>query len=220
MAIANFDKLTDVQQGLLTGLAKEFTKINPKPSKDGKRFGLGTISQCLKEEERFHETIKKHNMTMMKLFVGQFENDIKEFKKEFGKAIDIKLGSEYSESKTPCETPKQLMERNAAATRSDLIEAKETKLFFVSKCLAYSDDSRYNYFGYKYHKVYVDFKREKVSTTLESGKVIAAYKIIGLQYNTESWLCRKEERNQSFSTLDELIQRHQPTQQKLVQLTK
>lgn len=211
MAIANFDKLTKVQQGLVGGLINEFTKINPKPSSGTKRFGADTIGQCLKEEDRFKETITKHNMTMMKVFIGQFKNDIKEFKKEFGKVIDIKL--RYSYSSALCETPEQLMERNLESSKIDLIEAKETILFFVSKTMPHSGDSR------SYYEVYVDFKREQVNTTLESGKVVTTYKVIGLQYNTRNWLHRKDAANQSFSTLDELIQCHQPTQQRLVQLT-
>ena len=210
MAIEKFDDLTKTQQGLISELVKEFTKINPKPTKGDKRFTVDTINECLKEEQRFNDTMTKHNLTMMKVFIGQFKNDIKEFKKEFGKVIDIKL--RYSYSSALCETPEQLMERNMEATKIDLIEAKETILFFVSKTMPHSGDSR------SYYEVYVDFKREQVSTTLESGKVVTAYKVIGLQYNTRNWLHRKDAANQSFSTLDELIQRHQPTQQNLAKL--
>ena len=37
--------LTSLQQGLIDGLIKEFTKINPKPSTNGaKRFSFDTIA--------------------------------------------------------------------------------------------------------------------------------------------------------------------------------
>ena len=71
--------LTSLQQGLINGLIKEFTKINPKPTNGTKRFGFDTITDCMKEEERFKETIAKHNMTMMKVFVEQLKGDIKVF---------------------------------------------------------------------------------------------------------------------------------------------
>ena len=37
-----------------------------------------------KEEERFKETIAKHNMTMMKVFVGQLKGDVKQNKTKNG----------------------------------------------------------------------------------------------------------------------------------------
>ncbi len=45
-----------------------------------------------------------------------------------------------------------------------------------------------------------------------------AYKIVGLQYNTNDWLYRDKDNNRSCTTLDELIQSHKPTQQKIVEL--
>jgi hypothetical protein len=89
------ENLTALQQNLINGLIKEFTKINPKPSNGATRFGFDTINDCLKEEQRFKDTMSKHNMTMMKVFVEQLKSDIKEFKKEFGKALDIELGYMY-----------------------------------------------------------------------------------------------------------------------------
>jgi hypothetical protein len=78
-----FEQLTSLQQGLVNGLISEFTRINPKPSNGTTRFSFDTINECLKEEDRFKETISKHNITMMKVFVTQFKSDIKEFEKEF-----------------------------------------------------------------------------------------------------------------------------------------
>ena len=45
-----------------------------------------------------------------------------------------------------------------------------------------------------------------------------AYKIVGLSYNTNEWLHRDKENCKTFMTLDELIQSHKPTQQRLVEL--
>ncbi len=44
--------LTSLQQGLINGLIKEFTKINPKPNNGTTRFSFDTINECLKEEAR------------------------------------------------------------------------------------------------------------------------------------------------------------------------
>ena len=85
--------LTPLQQGLVNDLIKEFNRINPKPRAEGsKRFTLETINDCNREEERFKETITKHNLTMMKVFINQFNDELKEFKKEFGKVLDVQIG--------------------------------------------------------------------------------------------------------------------------------
>jgi hypothetical protein len=214
-----FEQLTKVQQGLVNGLINEFTKINPKPSNGTTRFSFDTINECLKEEERFKETIAKHNMTMVKVFVGQLKSDVKEFTKEFGKVVNVELGFKYPN----CNNYHNTLESMVGKTKESPLQnnySYETQLFFVSKTKNYGrGDSRYDYFGNKeYHKVYVDFKRELVKVTLESGKVVQAYKIIGLQYNTNEWLHRDKDNNRSCTTLDELVQSHKPTQQRIVEL--
>lgn len=214
-----FEQLTSLQQGLVNGLISEFTRINPKPSNGTTRFSFDTINECLKEEDRFKETIAKHNMTMMKVFVTQLKSDIKEFEKEFGKVVNVELGFKYPNSDKDHHTLDKMMEQ----TKEKPLEnnySYETELFFVSKTRQYtSSDSRYDYFNNKkYHKIFVDFKREIVKVTLESGKVVQAYKIVGLEYNTNEWLHRDKESCKRFMTLDELIQSHKPTQQQLVEL--
>ena len=214
-----FEQLTKIQQGLVNELVNEFTKINPKPSNGATRFGFDTINECLKEEERFKETISKHNLTMMKVFVAQLKGDIKEFGKEFGKVLNVELGYRYPNSDNDQHTLDKMIER----TKEKPLENNysfETELFFVSKTKSFSGcDKRYDYFGNKqYYRVYVDFKREIVKVILESGKEVRAYKIVGLTYNTNEWLHRDSESCKTFMTLDELVQSHKHTQQKIVEL--
>jgi hypothetical protein len=215
----NFEQLTSLQQGLVNGLINEFTRINPKPSNGTTRFSFDTINECLKEEDRFKETIAKHNLTMMKVFVTQLKSDIKGFEKEFGKVVNIELGYRYPNSEQDHHTLDKMLER----TKEKPLENNygyETRLFFVSKTKKYSSsDSRFDYFNNKqYHTIYVDFKREIVKVILESGKEVRAFKIIGLEYNTNEWLHRDKESCKTFMTLDELVQSHKHTQQKLVEL--
>ena len=216
------ENLTSLQQSLINGLIKEFTKINPKPSNGITRFGFDTINECLKEEERFKETIAKHNLTMMKVFVGQLKGDIKDFTKEFGKVVNVEMGFQYPMD-NHLNNYHHTLDKMVEKTKESPLQNNyswETLLFFVSKTKRYSrGDSRYDYFGNKeYHKVSVDFKRELVKVTLESGKVVQAYKIIGLEYITNEWLHRDNDNCKRFTTLDELIQSHKPTQQKIVEL--
>ncbi len=215
----NFEQLTSLQQGLVNGLISEFTKINPKPSNGATRFSFDTINECLKEEERFKETIAKHNMTMMKVFVTQLKGDIKGFEKEFGKVVNIELGYKSPNSEQQHYTLDKMLEQTKKQPLANNY-GYETRLFFVSKTKKYSSsDSRFDYFNNKqYHTIYVDFKRELVKVTLESGKVVSAHKIIGLEYNTNEWLHRDKESCQRFMTLDELVQSHKLTQQRIVEM--
>ncbi len=211
------ENLTKVQQELINGLIKEFTKINPKTTNGVARFTFDTINDCMKEEERFNQTITKHNQTMMKVFVEQLKSDIKGFEKEFGKVLKIEMG--YFVGSNECNTLNSFLTQNTKQILSCNSSA-EVKFYFVSKVKRYDGgDCRYDYFNdKKYYNVYVDFKREKVATRLESGKEVSAYKIVGLQYNTQDWLYRDKENNKQFSSLDELIQNHKPTQQRIVAL--
>jgi hypothetical protein len=213
------ENLTSLQKSLVNGLINEFTKINPKPTDGKARFSFETINDCLKEEERFFQTITKHNLTMVKVFIAQLKSDIKDFTKEFGKILNVEMGFKYPNQNEYHHTLDKMVERNKEKPLANNY-SDETELFFVSKNKKFSNDnSRFDYFGGKeYHKVYVDFKREIVKVTLESGKEVLAHKIIGLIYNTHEWLHRDRESCKTFMTLDELVQRHKYTQQRIVEL--
>jgi hypothetical protein len=210
--------LTAFQQKLVDDLINEFTKINPKPIANGtKRFTFDTIAECNKEQERFIETIKKNNLTMMKVFINQFNDEIKAFKKEFGKVLDIQIG--YSSYNNNHHTFDNFVEQNNEKPLANN-NFNEMFIFLVSKTKPYTDsDNRWNYCkGMKYHKIYADFKREYVKHKLESGKEVYAFKIIGFQYSTSEYLHRDRDRVITTSTLDELIQTDKNTQTKIVEL--
>ena len=212
------ENLTKLQQSLINSLIKEFTKINPKPSNGVARFSFETINNCLKEEERFKQTITKHNLAMIKLFGGQIKDDIKEFEKEFGSVLSIKTGytAYYSKNNEVFKSLEKMIEDNTEKPISNN-DSRECELFFVSKSKPYSlGNSNEDYFGKAYRQIYVDFKREKVTITLESGKEVSAYKIVGVTYNYNNWLHRKNTNNVEGSTLDEFIQRSKTIQQAIV----
>lgn len=210
------NNLTAVQKGLVDDLIKEFNKINPKPKTEGsKRFTLETINDCNREEERFKETITKHNLTMMKVFTTQFNDEIKAFKKEFGKVLDVQIGH------FGYVRPHGTLDILTNATKEKPLannEYHEMNLFIVSKTKRYSmGDSRYNYCNnMNYLQIYVDFKRERVIHKLESGKEVIVYKIVGLEYRRYQYLHKEKVIN--TSTLDELIQNDKEVQKKLVEL--
>jgi len=207
--------LTKLQNKLVNELILEFTKINPKNLDNTSRFSLNTINQCMKEEENFKETIKQHNLKMIDVYVSQLEKDVEKFEDEYGTIIKIELG--YSSNNNTCRhhTLENMIEVNQQKPLQNNYSSN-TELFFVSKVKLYDGDSRYNYFGGMYKGISVDFKREEVEFTLESGKIVNAYKIIGLQYNTENWLHR--ERGYTYNTLDEMIQSNKQIQQHIIKI--
>ena len=215
----NFEQLTTLQKGLVSGLINEFTKINPKSTNGISRFSFDTINDCMKEEQRFKDTMSKHNMTMMKVFVEQLKSDIKEFKKEFGKALDIELGYMYDNQgeKHHClETMIKEITKNPLHFSNCY---SEIKLFIVSKKNQYQGDSRYNYFNNKaYHCIYVNPKFFRVDVTLGSGKNVDARKIVGLNYKWYDWLNDDKDYSVKYSTLDEMVQSDKNIQQRIVYL--
>jgi hypothetical protein len=207
--------LTKLQNKLVNELISEFTKINPKNSDNTSRFSLNTINQCMKEEENFKETIKQHNLKMMDVCVSQLEKDVEKFEDEYGTIIKIELGYSYNNNTSRHHTLENMIEVNQQKSLENNYSSC-TELFFVSKVKLYKGDSRYDYFGAMYKSISVDFKREEVEFTLESGKIVNAYKIIGLQYNTENWLHR--ERGYTYNTLDEMIQSNKQIQQHIIKI--
>jgi hypothetical protein len=209
--------LTTLQQTLVNDLIKEFTKINPKPKAEGsKRFTLETIDECNREEQRFKDTITKHNLTMMKVFTNQFNEELKEFKKEFGKVLTTQIGHDrYGKPHATLDILSEMTKEKPLANN----ENYEMNLFIVSKTKSYSgSDSRENYCdNMRYLQLYVDFKRERVVHKLESDKEVVVYKIVGLEYRrTFSYLHRDKTLN--TSTLDELIQQSKDVQKIFVEL--
>jgi hypothetical protein len=211
------EKLTPLQEGLVTDLIKEFNRINPKPKAEGsKRFTLETINDCNREEQRFKDTITKHNLTMIKVFTTQFNDELKEFMNEFGKVLSIQIGHvKYGRPHGTLDILTKMTKEKPLANN----EIYEMELFIVSKTKQYSgSDSRYDYCNGKNHlQLYVDFKRERVAHKLESGKEVIVYKVVGLEYRrTFSYLHREKTIN--TSTLDELIQTDKEVQKMFVNL--
>jgi len=213
----NLEKLTSVQQSLVNDLIKEFTKINPKPKDNGvRRFTFDTIAECNKEEERLQQTMTKHNETMMKVFLKQLNDETKAFKKEFGKVIDLQFGRKSGNNEY--NTKENFIAENKSKPISNN-DFNEIHLFFVSKTKEYgrSSDSRFNFCNdKKYFRIYVDFRRERVVYTLESGKNVTVYKIIGFTYSLNEYLYK--EKAVPYSTLDELIQSEKSVQKAIVEL--
>lgn len=213
--------LSQFQEKLINELTNEFKKLNPEQKSSGgvKRFGLATIDFCINEEEKFRQTIAKHNLTMAKVFVNQFKEELKAFKKEFGKVVDLQVGMIYSNY-----SYKYTLEELEERTRKNPLNvsiSNEMQLFIVSKTKIFDrGDARWNYCNNKkYENLYIHFKTEKENIVLESGKVVSLHKIVGLNYSNYDYLNSYNDKADA-STLDGLIQSTKPIQQRLVELVK
>jgi hypothetical protein len=152
----------------------------------------------------------------MKVFTNQFNEELKEFKKEFGKVLGTQIGHDrYGKPHATLDILSEITKEKPLANN----EYYEMELFIVSKTKSYSgSDSRENYCdNMRYLQLYVDFKRERVVHKLESDKEVVVYKIVGLEYRrTFSYLHRDKTLN--TSTLDELIQQSKDVQKIFVEL--
>ena len=210
--------LTALQESLVDGLIKEFSRINPKVTPtNGKRFSFNSIDNCLQEEEKFLASIKKHNLTMIKVFEKQFKDELKDFTKEFGKAFTTQIGYTYQGQVQRHHDYENFIRRNQTCPKNAYM-SDEFYLYIVSKTKRHQGDSRYNYCGDKdFTKVNVDFKREQVTMLLESGKNVSAYKIVGLSFCEKEYMYRKD--GIVTSTLDEYVQTNKSLQRIMVEMS-
>lgn len=204
--------LTNKQEELINNLINEFEKLNPRKELNGsKRFNLSTISEVINEETRLIQTMDKYNSTMKKVFIEQFESEIKDFKKEFGSLFEVQIGYNAYSNNNIIGGMIEWIESKAD------INHKELNVFIVSKNRKYVDDSRYNYCnGMSYIQLYVDFSKVRQQEVLDTGKCIILHKITGLEFRTRDYL----NKDKCYVTLDSLIQNEKFIQQRLVLLSK
>lgn len=209
--------LTQFQEQLIFDIQKEFSKLNAKEeiNSKGKKFSIETINNCINEEEKFIDIVHKHNIKMVDAFSKIMLKEIKDFNKEFGKVIELKHDfTRYSSSQQGVFN--HMVEQNKKSPKNSY-NTCETKLYFVSKVKFTRSNDEWNFFNNAdYRTYYLDFKREKVSITLESGKQVTLCKIIGVQYLTKDWLRRDE--GKRYDSLDEMLQRDDEMQRAMVQL--
>ena len=126
--------LTNFQQKLVDDLINEFERINPKEVETNtkKRFDLNAINEVIGEEGRLIDTMKKHNQTMIKVFENQFKEEIKAFKKEFGKLFDFQIGYQLGNSEVTRNDVAEWLKYNNEHLISPN-ESGEMRLFIVSK---------------------------------------------------------------------------------------
>ncbi len=208
--------LTRFQEQLISDIQKEFTNLNSKKeaNSSGTKFSMATIENCINEEEKFIQVIDKHNLKMIDSISKMMLKEIKDFNKEFGKVIELKHN--YSKYKNVPNTFDKMVEVNKKSCKNDY-HSHQTNLYFVSKVIFNRSNDQWNHFNNAdYRTYYLDFKRELVSITLESGKKVQLYKIIGSQYLTRDWL--NTSNGNKYDSLDEMLQLDKEVQRDIVRL--
>ena len=86
--------LTPHQQQLVDEMVAEFSRINPKPSVDGKkRFSLATIDKCNQEKDNFLKSLAAYNSSFLYDAVEKMRHQLEEFIEEFGETVGVAEGS-------------------------------------------------------------------------------------------------------------------------------
>jgi len=196
--------LTNVKQELIDDLLKKFESVMlPKILKlteqtnTPKRFTLETIKIDSETETMFYEESRKHNEAMVKAFIETLENDIADFKKEFGEFIDVTF-----ESLDGNKLDKFLVETNDYIL--DTKKYKKLEILFINKKTPI-----------KCFSINVGYEEEKHIKTLQCGKEIYAYLIKGMSYCLGY---RLDEKNKRFSSLDEMVQTENEFKEKVYDL--
>ena len=211
------NNLTTLQNKLVKELIAEFEKLNPKPKETNgsKRFSIDTIGHCINEEERIRKTVIKHNSTMAKVFLGQLNDDIKAFKKEFGKLFDFQIG--YRSTNGHMNYGLEEFEKRV----QQLHGGNEMKAFIVSKKKRRNGGrDEYDYCnGMDWVSLYINFKTQVEKVVMESGKEVVLYRIVGLKFSNYDY-CNSYSSKVETSTLDELIQTVKHYQERMVEMSR
>jgi hypothetical protein len=86
--------LTPHQEQLIDEMITEFSRINPKPSVDGKkRFSIASIDECNQEKNRFLQTMAAHNRAFLENAIPRMQEQFQEFAREFGEVVLICVGT-------------------------------------------------------------------------------------------------------------------------------
>ena len=82
--------LTPHQQQLVDEMVAEFSRINPKPSVDGKkRFSIASIDECNQEKNRVLQTMAAHNRAFLENAITRMQEQFQEFDREFKSVVSF-----------------------------------------------------------------------------------------------------------------------------------
>lgn len=201
--------LTPHQQQLVDEMIAEFTRINPKPSADGKkRFSVASIDECNQEKNRFLQTMAAHNRAFLENAMPRMQEQFREFEKEFSEVVSIHVGNRYGSYTFDCMNDSLLEKLNES-----LSSYTEIRIVPKGNPKVYDEDG-------KVAKLYAGIKSSRVSTTLISGEKVYSSKYESIwwgpyyypSHSPDGWEKTRE-------SLDELLQSDEKLQQAIVKIS-
>ena len=199
--------LTPHQQQLVDEMIAEFSRINPKPSVDGKkRFSIASIDECNQEKNRFLQTMAAHNRAFLENAMPMMQEQFQEFAREFSEVVSIHVGTMRGNY-----TFDSLNDSLLNNLNKSLSSYVEIKIVPKGKPKDYQEDG-------KIAKFCAGIKSSQASTTLLSGEKVysAKYESIwwGPNYypSNDGWEKTRE-------SLDELLQSSERLQQSIVKIS-
>jgi len=194
--------LTPHQQQLVDEMIAEFSRINPKPSVDGKkRFSIASIDECNQEKNRFLQTMAAHNRAFLENAMPRMQEQFQEFEREFSEVVSIHLGNERGHY-----TFDGIRE----------LTSSYAEIRVVPKCKSqnYQEDGKTATF-------YAGIKSSRESTTLISGEKVYSSKYESIWWGpnwhpssdgSEGWGKTRE-------SLEEFLQSNERLQQAIVKIS-
>lgn len=199
--------LTPHQQQLVDEMIAEFSRINPKPSADGKkRFSVASIDECNQEKNRFLQTMAAHNRAFLENAMPMIIEQFREFEKEFSEVISIHVGSKHGRYTFDSMNDSLLKNLNES-----LSSYTEIRIVPKGNPKEYEEDG-------KVAKLYAGIKSSRVSATLISGEKVYSSKYESIWWgpycypSNDGW-------EKTRGSLDEFLQSNERLQQAIVKIS-
>lgn len=199
--------LTPHQQQLVDEMIAEFSRINPKPSVDGKkRFSIASIDECNQEKNRFLQTMAAHNRAFLENAMPRMREQYVEFMREFGEVVSIHVGNMRCNYTFDDLNNSLLNNLNGSS-----LAYAEIKIVPKGKPKDYEEDGRIA-------KFCAGIKSSRVSTTLLSGEKVYSAKYESIWWGP-NWNPSSDGGEKTRESLDEFLQSSERLQQSIVKIS-
>ena len=201
------NNLTPHHQQLVDEMVAEFSRINPKPSVDGKkRFSIASIDECNQEKNRFLQTMAAHNRAFLENAMPRMQEQFQEFAREFGEVVSIHVGT--MRCNYTFDSLNDSLLNNLNGSLSTYVEIK---IVPKGKPKDYGEDG-------KTAKFCAGIKSLQVSTTLLSGEKVYSAKYESIWWGPNSYPSN-DGWEKTRESLDELLQSSERLQQSIVKIS-
>ena len=199
--------LTPHQQQLVDEMIAEFSRINPKPSVDGKkRFSIASIDECNQEKNRFLQTMAAHNRAFLENAMPRMQEQFQEFEREFSEVVSIHVGT--MRGYYTFDNLNDSLLNNLNSSSSAYVEIK---IVPKGKPKDYEEDG-------KIAKFCAGIKSSRVSTTLLSGEKVYSAKYESIWWGP-NWHPSNDGWEKTRESLDEFLQSSERLQQSIVKIS-